>query len=390
MRRAVVWAIAVAVLVAFVAFAYIMNPGDVDFRVTSTLTYRLPLGILLVATLVVGILFAVLAVALQQLNHRLATWGQRRKARQVAETEELNASGVALAWGGEIERSRHVLKKAWRRDPGNAAAALALAASYSDTGEIETAKQVLGTAVGERPNDPELRLALGDVLHRKGETAEAIRMYETLRVQFPRSPRVLVALREIYAETDRWNDAVQIQDRYISELASAEGIQRERDRLRHFRFRAAMQIEDPEARIAALESILDEYRDYAPAAEAVGDAMLAAGRPDDAMKVWEKSFKRNPRMDLAGKMLAQQTTSNGRHRIVALVNKHADALDDDQVHVFRARAAMQNDSLDTAREELEAVGNSADPAVQRCWADLHQKRGDAERAWQTLRPLASR
>lgn len=390
MRRAVVWAIAVAVLVAFVAFAYVMNPGDVDFRLSGEMAYRLPLGILLVATLVLGVVLAVLAVALQQLNQRLVTWGERRKARQEAETEELNASGVALAWAGEIERSRHVLKKAWRRDPGNTTAALALAASYADTGEIDTAKQILETALGERPNDPDLRLAFGDLLHRNGETEEALRMYETLRVQFPRAPRVLLALREAYAENDRWKDAAQVQDRYISELASSQGIQRERERLRDFRYRAALQIEDPDARIAALDAILAEYRDYAAASDSVGDAMLAGGRVDEAIKVWEKSFKRQPRMELARKMLAQQTTSNGRHRIVALVNKHADALDADQVRVFRARAALQNDALDTAQQELEGVENSADPAVQRCWADLHQKRGDAERAWQTLRPLAVR
>lgn len=390
MRRPVVLAISAAVLVAFIALAYILNPGDVDFRVTSDVTYRLPLGILLVATLTFGVLLAVLAVALQQFNQRIATWSERRKARQEAATEELNTSGVALAWSGEIERSRSVLKKAWRRDPANTTAALALASSYADMGESDTAKQILETAVADQPSDPDLRFTLADILHRNGDTGESIRMYETLRVQYPRAPRVLVALRDVYAEIGHWKDAVQVQERYIAELASSASIQRERDRLRDFRYRAAMQIDDPEARTAALESILEEHRDYAPAIDAVGDAMLAAGRTEEAVRIWEKAFKREPRLDLARKMLAQQTNSTGRHRIVALVNKHSDKLPADAVHVFRARAALQNDALDTAKEELEAVSNSTDPAVQRCWADLHQKRGDAERAWQTLRPLATR
>ncbi len=389
MRRAVGLAIAVALLVAFVAFAYTMNPGDVDFRIAGSITHRMPLGLLLVATLVTGVLIAVVAVAVQHLNHRISTWGERRKARQVAEAEELNASGAALAWGGETERSRSVLKKAWRRDPNNKLAALALAASYADTGEYEAAQSALRAAVEEQSADPDLRFALGEALRRNGETEEAIRIHESVRVQYPHAARVLVALRELYAQTGRWREAVEIQDRYISELAGSEGVQRERDRLRDFRYRAALQLDDPDAKIAALEAIVSEYREFSPALDSIGDALIEAGRQEAAMKVWERSFKREPRSDLAAKMLAHQADLNGRQRVVSLVNKHAAELPDDDVHVLRASAALANDTLDTAQQELESVSNSAAPSVQRCWADLYQKRGDSERAWQTLRPLVS-
>ncbi len=386
MRRAVGLAIAVAILVAFVAFAYTMNPGDVDFRISHTLTYRMPLGILLVTTLVMGVVIAVIAVAVQQLNHRVSTWGERRKARRVAEVGELNASGAALAWGGETERSRNVLKKAWRRDPNNKEAALALAASYADTGEYTAAQTALQTAVEVQPADPDLRFALGEALRRNGEADAAIRMHETVAVQYPHSARVMVALRELYAQTGRWDQAAEIQERYISELAGSEGIQRERERLRDLRYHAALSLEDPAVKAAALEAIVSEYRDYIPAIDSIGDALVEAGETSEAVKVWEKSFKREPRIDLARKMLAKQTDLNGRQRVVSLVNKHASQLDADDVHVLRASAALANDALDAAEQELEAVTSST-AAAQQCWADLHHKRGDAELAWQSLRPL---
>ncbi len=387
MRRAVGLAIAVAILVAFVAFAYTMNPGDVDFRISSTLTYRMPLGILLVTTLVIGVVIAVIAVAVQQLNHRVSTWGERRKARQLAEVGELNASGAALAWGGETERSRSVLKKAWRRDPNNKEAALALAASYADTGEYTAAQSALQAAVEVQSADPDLRFALGEALSRSGDADAAIRMHETVAVQYPHSPRVMVALRDLYAQTGQWKQAADIQERYISELAGSEGIQREREQLRDLRYHAAISLEDPAAKAAALDSIVSEYRDYTPAIDSIGDALLEAGKTSEAVKVWEKSFKREPRIELARKMLAQQTDLNGRQRVVSLVNKHSDQLDADDVHVLRASAALANDALDVAEQELGAVTNSATTAAQQCWADLHNKRGDTERAWQTLRPL---
>jgi tetratricopeptide (TPR) repeat protein len=389
MKRAVALALAVAILVGFIAFAYTMNPADVDVRISRSLSYRMPLGILLVATLATGVVLAVVAVAVQQLGHTLATWGQRRRARQETLVEELNASGVALAWGGETERSRSVLKKAWRRDPHNKKAALGLAASYSDTGEYGAAQQTLQAAVDRDPADPDLRFALAEALRRNGETEAAIRMHETIRVQFPHAPRVLVALRELYTQTSRWRDAVEVQDRYIAELASAEGVHGERARLRDLRYHAAMELTDAQARIEALNAILNEDRDYAPAIASVGDALLELGRTAEAVKVWEKSFKREPRADLARKLLGQQSDNSGRRHVVSLIDRAADRLDPDDVHVLRASAALQSDALEAAQRELELVTNATRPAVQQCWADLHLKRGDTERAWQTLRPITS-
>jgi len=388
MRRSLGLAAAVAFLVAFVALAFFLNPTEVDFHLSPDTTFRLPLGLLLVGTMVVGVLIAVVAVAVQQLNHRLATWSERRKARQDAQVEELNESGAALAWSGETDRSRAVLKKAWRRDPGNREAAIALAASYTETGEHHAARQVLEDAVAESPADPDLRFELGQTLASSGSPDEAMRMLETVRVQYPRAARVLVALRDLYQSSGRWAEAVETQTEYISQLASSESIHDERDRLRDFRYRAALQLATTGERRKALEAILEEHRDYAPAIESLGDELVAQEHSFEATRIWERAFKREPSLSLANRLLAQLDDPAGRQRVLSLINKHADELAPDAVHMLRARIAIEDDALETAQKELEAITDATNPAVQATWADLHQKRGDHERAWQTLRPLA--
>lgn len=388
MKRAVLLTVSVAILVACIAYAYTMNPGDVELRLSRSLSYRMPLGILLVATLVIGAVAGVLAIALQQIARRLATWGERRKAKTEAQIESLNASGAALAWDGEIERSRGVLKKAWRRDPHNKTAALALAASYADTGEYDAAQDALRAAVEQEPGDPDLRYALAEALRRNGETAGAIRMHESIRIQYPHAPRVLVALRDLYAQTEQWGDAVAIQERYLGELANSQGLQRERERLREYRCRAAQNLPDANARLSALQAILDEDRDFASAVEAAGDTLVELGRGAEASTLWEKAFRRAPAVRLARKLLAVQTDNAGRRRVVALIDKFAARLPADDVHLLRASAALESDALETAQRELELVDDATSIAAQQCWADLHQKRGDPERALQTLRPIA--
>jgi len=388
MKRAVGIAVAIFALVLLVGLAFTLNPGAVDVRLTPSRIVQLPLGILLVGTFVLGAVIAILAVALQQLGRRLAQWGEARRAKQEAQLAELNERGAALGWSGDLERSRAVFKKAWRKDPHNKEAALALAASYTDTGENAAAKQVLEAAVAELPNDPDLRYALGEALRRNGEIGAAIRMQETIRVQYPTAPRVLLALRELYRAAQQWKEAADVQELYIRQMSSSDDLGPEREDLRTLRFREALRIADPNERAAALMPMAENDPSFAAAVEAAGQALIAAGRNDEAQRLWEKSLRRAPRLSTLESLLDLQTQAAGRNRVVDLLGRYGGALDADEARLLRARAALRNDDLERAQEALDGVSNQGSAAVQRCWADLYSKRGNYDRAWTALAAAA--
>lgn len=388
MKRAFALGLAVTALAVFVGVAFLLNPASVDVRLTPSKVVQLPLGMLLVGTLLAGAMSALVALALQQLTQRFSHWGQNRRAKQEARIAELNETGAALGWSGEIERSRAVLKKAWRKDPRNREAALALAASYTDTGENGAAKQTLEAAVAEAPNDPDLRYALGQALRRNGEIGAAIRMHETVRVQYPQSPRLLLALRALYGEAQQWKEAADVQELYLRQLPSSDDLSRQRDELRLLRYREAMGISDPSERLTALTLINDETPGFAPAIDSLGEALLAAGRSEEALRFWEKAAKRAPRLSLLQRMLELQTDRHGRKRVIDLLDRHAAALDSDGLQLLRARAALRDDDLERAQQALEAIAQQDRADVQRCWADLYNKRGNFERAWAALTAAA--
>lgn len=390
MKRALLLGVALTAVVAFVALAFTMNPGAVDVRLTPSRVARLPLGILLVGTLIGGAMLALLAVSLQQLKRRIEQWGAHRRAKQEARVAEFNAEGAALGWSGELERSRALFKKAWRKDPTNKEAALALAASYGDTGETAAAKQALEAAVAAAPNDPDLRYALGEALRRNGEIGAAIRMHETVRVQHPQAPRLLLALRELYAEAGQWREAADVQELYLRQVPSGEATARERDELRRLRYRDALRREDANERAAALAAIVEDAPAFAPAVDALGDALLAAGRRDEAQRHWEKALRHSPRLALFERLLDMQTDRRGRQRVLDLLARHAGTLDSDGVQVLRARAALRDEDLEGAQRALEAVARVDTAAVQRCWADLYSKRGNFDRAWTALAAVADK
>ncbi len=382
MKRALVL---VAALVAIVAFGYLtwLNPHHVEIHHTGQGSFEAPLGLLLIFTLLGGALAALLAAWTLRLPQTLSRWRQRRRARTESRVASWETTGIALVWEGQLDRARSLLLKAWRRRPDKRAA-MALASSYADTEEYVQARQVLEEAVGHDKGDPELRFALGEVLERSGDLTEAARALEAVRARHPRSPRALRALRDLYQRLERWQEAAQVQERYLGTLPSVSHAAAERERLLHLRYQAAATSNDPAASIAALERLVEDHPTFVPAIVTLGDALVASGRPDDARKLWERAVRRAPQTVIIERLLALQATPQERQRTLMLLKKTRQALDGDRFHLLTARTAIENGDLETATVELDAISGPDIPESHRLWAEVHRRRGQFEHAFKAL------
>ena len=376
-------------LVVLFALLIALNPGEVEFRPTHLHSFRPMLGVLLILTFCAGGALVLLGGGMRQLSTRLAELRTRRGARVAAQAATWHQEGEAALWAGELERSRALMRKAWRRQSGNSPAALALASSYMDTGEYAAAQEVLQAALEEDPNDADLRYALGEALRRRGETAEAIRMLETLRVRFPRAPRVLVSLRELYREAERWREAADVQATYLETLPPPARSGEDR-RLIELRYQAALTLAEAPERAAALDAVVQADRAFVPALVSLGDALADSGRVDEAMKLWEKALRQQPRLVFVERLLAHERSAREHERILALLGKHWNELDGDGARLLLARAALATGAFDTAERELRAIGRQDAPTVQRAWGELHHQRGDHTAAWTAISRAADR
>jgi lipopolysaccharide biosynthesis regulator YciM/uncharacterized integral membrane protein len=374
---------------AIFALLIALNPGEVEFHPTHLHSFRPMLGVLLILTFCAGGALVLLGGGVRQLSARLGEWRTRRSAKAAAQAAAWHEEGEAAGWAGELERSRTLMRKAWRRQAGNSTAALALASSYMDTGEYVAAQEVLEAALEEDPNDADLRYALGETLRRRGETFEAIRMLETLRVRFPRAPRVLISLRELYREAERWREAADVHAAYLESLPAAARAG-EQTRLTELRYQAALALPEASERAAALDAVVQRDRGFVPAQVSLGDALAEAGRVDEAMKVWEKALRIQPRLVLIERLLAHERSAREHERILALLAKHWHELGGDGARLLLARTALATGDLDTAERELRAIGTQDAPTVQRAWAELHHQRGDQAAAWSAVCAAADR
>lgn len=382
-------AIGIVALAAALAYVTWLNPVPVEFRFAPEQRLTLQLGLLLIGAFFAGVLVTVLGGSTLQLARSLRRWPERRQERHAVRVTEWERAGTALTWDGELDRARNLLLKAWRRQPHNSAAAIALASSYTDTGELEAARRILQEAMSRDASDPDLRLALSQAMERGGELPEAIRILETVRVQHPRAQRALLRLRDLYCRAGRWKEAAEVQAAYVDSLPSSADARSERELLIRLRYQAALAVEDPAARAEALSLILQLDRNFFPAVVSLGDALAESQKLGEAMKLWERTFKQMPRLVLVERMLSHQSSPGDRSRAVALLRKYRpQPPESDGTQVIAARLALGDGDLDTASAELSAVQRQDAPPVQRLWAEIYRRRQQHDRAVEALAQVA--
>jgi tetratricopeptide (TPR) repeat protein len=371
------------VMVCAVAYLSWLNPTAVEFRLTPTRTVQAPLAALIAFAFITGTLMILAAVMMQAGRRAIIAWRQGREQRRVERIDDWEARGEELVWAGDAQQGRALLHKAWHRRPTVPRPLLALAASYRDTGEIHRARDLLAKAAEQHHTNPDVLLALADAHHAAGDLAAGIEVLERLRALRPQAPRVLRALRDSYVEARRWHDAAAVQEALLAGMRDASHATGEREHLTVLRYQASVGISDPGARIRALETLADSRGESVPVLVSLGDALLAAGRQDEASVLWERVLRSTPRTVVVERLAAIATAPRHRDRLRTLLRKlRSDQVQADNLHLLTALLYLADGDTDQAARELDALQNpaSAPPLLHRLWGDVHRRRGHLEQS----------
>lgn len=376
------------VLVSAVIYLVSTNNTPTDFQLTPSIVLSYSLGALMVASFLCGAVTVLTAVMLQAGGRALLAWRHLRRERNSQRTHEMEEKGEQLMWQGDAKHGRALLEKAYRREPSNSYAVLALAASYRATGETVRERQFLADAVDHHHHtNPDVLLALAQAHAYAGERAQAIEVLERLRALHPRAPRVLLALRDAYRDAGRWYDAIAPQEALIVESRDPQQAVRERDVLTTMRYQASLAIEDPKARIDALEALAERRSLAAPVAVSLGDALAEAGRSDDAIGVWERALRTTPQSVLVERLAKAARDKSGRSRLIGVLRRlRPEAVDMDKVRLFVAEQLLVDDLVTDAAQELMAVEDPAGAGAfyLKIQGEIHRRRGELQQAVDAL------
>jgi tetratricopeptide (TPR) repeat protein len=360
-----------------------LNPDDITLRLSSATEWRAPLPIIMFAVFMTGAVVMFALTLVRAGRNAFVGWRTERTTRRVRRHQNRKEQGQALAWLGELDRARATLAKALRDRPDDLTAFLMFARTHLDEHDYQRALEVLQEGLDKRGHDPKLLLFLAAAQRGLGHTAAAIETLELARRADPASPAIQRALRDAYVASERWAEAGDAQEALVSLLREPEGRLEAERWLVGMRYQSAVDLDDPQARIAALRTLVRAHPDFEPAAVTLGDLLLEGGQPRHAERVWRRALARGARAGILERLERLLAGGPREHRLDALTRRLVKRNPDDgTAHLFRARRLVRADSLDDAGAELAAIGApwNALPGYHALVAELHVRRGAGDDA----------
>ncbi len=267
-------------------------------------------------------------------------WVDRRKARESPHY----FLGLNFLVSNQIDLAIEELTKAAGLDSTALEIHLILGNLHRERGQVSKAIQ-LHQSLLQRPKlskreQAYVLLCLGLDFKRGGFVDRAFQAFSEVTELDPGSQYALLNLEKLHEEQHQWREARAIRMR-LSDIA--DDTERPRDQailafLENELGLRAVRENDPQQAIAHFTAALDLDGQAVPASLNLGDVHLAAGRPKDAIAIWERVIRHAPeRAYLAfDRLKAAYATAEGPGRFDDLCRRLIEANPQD----WRARLAL--------------------------------------------------
>ncbi|MBX6312993.1 MAG: tetratricopeptide repeat protein [Isosphaeraceae bacterium] len=285
------------------------------------------------------------------------------RARELApdEADTLLAAAEAARDRGELDTARRDLEHGVALYPRDGRLYQALADLDLRAGRPDQAVARLRKGLAVLPEAVDLHVALVDALLQGGQPTEASAVITSLR-QREGLPSALLDFFDarIHLAHEHWSQAAEILERTRPLLVAWPAMARQADLLLAQCFE---QLGDPERRIEACRRVVAADSSDGPARLALGSALWAAGRIDEALGEFRQAMTLHDAPAVGWTMLAQALIAHNlrlppdrRHwpEVEQALNQAAEARPAAvEVLILRADALIAQGQLDRARHLLE-------------------------------------
>ena len=355
-----------------------LNPTAVEFHLTPSRTYSLPVPLLLLVGFFAGA-SAIFVLAL--IRETQWTLADRRRRKHDARLQRYRAwvrDSRELLWHGRTERAKQALRKAPAEqrsvDMILSLAEAALAAERSDE-----AKLLIEECLAVHSEDPRLLALLAEAYAREGDRRAATTLLERAAARAPDSPRLIAAVRDAYVREQRWESALRAEERYLALLHQPEEIARGYRRLLGLRYELALQRDSSEESIRDLYAILRAAPGYLPAAVSLGDLLERLGRSSEAGRVWLRAARVRPAPVVLSRVEAAYRALGRPQKIVGFYRWLRRRADSPILARRLARFLLAEGSIEAAAAEL-AASPADGHETELLRAEIERRRGHSEEA----------
>lgn len=249
---------------------------------------------------------------------------------------------------GDSGTSLDLLRQAVARQPNNVAALELMAEAAQRGGHWDEAEFALKSALGMQPDNVGLQLRLGEVFIAESDLSAARDVFREITERSPHSDRGWAALGLLEARLGNRDRALSHLDRAIEENPLLPEVQLARGEL-------LLAIGVAEPALVALESAANLLHDDSQLEARLGQALLATGRPVEALEHLRSAVASGFAPDDVERALALALALNGMNAESERVLSQAGIAENLDSEIIRGLLMLQKSNYAAAEEILRPV-----------------------------------
>lgn len=377
------------VFAACIAYLTALNPSSVRIALAPRVAYEAPLMALVVGAFLIGASVSLFVALLRDIGRSFRAIRRARLSRQPDTLAEIYQRGVDAQLAGNPDSAALAYREVIARSPDHLDAHMRLAELARARGDHQSAMDHHLKALRVEARGDVL-LALAQDYDSTGRNAEALATYRQVLDKDPDHRTALRAVRRLAAREGRWAEGLSAQETLVR-LASAEERRAELEWLAGIHYeigKALVAAGRPEDALPHFRESLRTERRFLPAALALGDAHERTGDRREAIRTWERAAEITPALPVLERLERAYREEGRPTRMIALYQDALARLPEDLLLAFAlGRVFFELEMLDEAADQFQKVEVTAPdfPPIHAYLGAISERRGRSAEAFAEYR-----
>ncbi|MCB0311052.1 MAG: tetratricopeptide repeat protein [Bdellovibrionales bacterium] len=283
----------IGIVVALAIYIVIMNSATITLSLTPSLRFTANGGVIYISLFAAGVFFTGIVALFFGIK------GYFREKRLIHQDKVRKDfyHGMLLARSHlaahDFSKARETWERLIKKDPTNILARVELSRSLEKAGEIREAIKVLDAARATDSQNIEVLFRAAELNIALGNKTVAIDNLALILYHYPNSRAVKLA-RDLSEELERFDDALEYQDRLENLLGDPSALKRDRARIEFKRI-----IQNTQNNTSELENNLRAFvkknPDFPPALQRLSSLEAESGKTEEAAKYLVRAAKEDDR-----------------------------------------------------------------------------------------------
>ncbi len=339
-----------------------LNPQEVEFHVTNSLSFRLPLTVFLLASVLIGVFFTGILTGLKQtLNSlkRLKRSIERKKKERLNQRwEQLYQKAKNAFITGRQQKAVGLFEKILAEHPEHAGSLYHLGRYMRMEGKYDDAIELHQKAVQVDPENIQALYSLSEDFSAANLHQKEIQTLENILELDRNSLPTLRKLRDAHLTQENWGKAYFYQKSILPLIHDANELMREQDRFSQIVYSKGVALYKSgrlDSAIVEFKRSIRENNRSLPAYIKLGDIYLENKNTKAAIKIWKAGFTaaRSPICLLKIQRLYE--AADQFEEVVKLYKWAHKYSDNERLRLMQGTFLLQNGKLDEAINILENI-----------------------------------